>query len=263
MAASLSPFRYPGGKGRLMDSLMPLLKPILDSTMGFADVFVGGGSVVLNVAKEYPDKDLYINDKDPRLAYFWKIVASDHVDDLISRLDITPTVDMFFKLRDTKPKSEVDYAFHGIFFNKTSFSGILDAGPIGGKGQTSKYSVGCRYNPPALIKKIEVCHQLLNGRTQVDCKDFRANLVAYDPNVAIFLDPPYFEQGSGLYTEQFTDKEYIEMEKFLSKRNNWVLTIDDCQTIRDLFGKYNVSEVPAKYSINSKPKKKKELFIRG
>ena len=59
----ITPFRYPGSKNKLL----PVLMEHIDSTMvgqdSFTDVFVGGGSVLLEVAQKYPNIKLYANDK--------------------------------------------------------------------------------------------------------------------------------------------------------------------------------------------------------
>jgi DNA adenine methylase len=39
---------------------------------------------------------------------------------------------------------ELGLAF--LFFNRTNYSGIINAGPIGGKRQLSKYKMQCRFN---------------------------------------------------------------------------------------------------------------------
>ena len=72
--ATQTPFRYPGAKNKLLPLLMAHIKQILDQQNSFSDVFVGGGSVLLEVATKYPNIQLFANDKDRGVYCFWKIV---------------------------------------------------------------------------------------------------------------------------------------------------------------------------------------------
>ena len=51
-------------------------------------------------------------------------------------------------------KETYQIGFAGLFLNRTNFSGILKAGPIGGKAQTSKYKLDCRFNKERIIQSI-------------------------------------------------------------------------------------------------------------
>jgi DNA adenine methylase len=152
-----TPFRYAGSKNKMLPILMEHLDPLLVKNDSFCDVFVGGGSVLLEVAAKYPKMKLFANDKDKWVSSFWSIVASDDfqkLNELIERLEAPPTIELFYKLRETAPKNDIDNAYRALFFNRTCFSGILSSGPIGGKQQKSKYKVDCRFNFTKLKKKI-------------------------------------------------------------------------------------------------------------
>ena len=49
--ATLTPFRFPGGKNRLLPILGEYLDKIISDS--YVDVFVGGGSVLLYVSENY------------------------------------------------------------------------------------------------------------------------------------------------------------------------------------------------------------------
>jgi DNA adenine methylase len=261
MANPVTPFRYPGSKNKFLPEIRKYYPELVESSRGFADVFVGGGSVVLDVAITYPDIHLFINDKDSRISSFWKVVSSDEVTSLVNMLDVKPSISMFNSLRSETPKTDLDLAFHGIFFNRTAFSGILDAGPIGGQSQKGKYTVDCRFNSKVLIKKVMKCHDVLAGRTVVSNDDFKACMTMYDPTVSLFLDPPYYEQGNALYTKGMSGDNHQQLKDRLVKRSKWLLTLDDCDFIRGLYKDCRIDVINAKYLINSKPKYKTELFI--
>ena len=73
-----SPMRYPGSKAKLMKALMPHIDIMMLNRGEFCDAFIGGGSVLLEVADKYPKIKLYANDKDKWiysfLSYHIKII---------------------------------------------------------------------------------------------------------------------------------------------------------------------------------------------
>ena len=265
--AIITPFRYPGSKNKLLPVLMELIEPLVQDDQKFVDVFVGGGSVLLEVANTFPKAELYANDKDYWMYCFWKIVAGTDVNklnDLLALIETNPTLDLFYKLREEDTKDELRCAYKAIFFNRTTFSGIFYSGPIGGKEQKSKYTVDCRYNAKKLKSKILACNKLLAGRTQVSNDDF-AN---YEPlnkqNYTAYLDPPYYVKGNVLYIEHMKPAEHENLSKILSARGNWVLSYDDCPEIRALYSSKRIFDLAARYCITGKKdnwENKNELII--
>lgn len=267
MAAVETPFRYPGAKNRLISVLMNHLDKILDGATQFSDVFVGGGSVLLAVAKKYPNIQLFANDKDYWMYCFWKVVAgtdSNKLAELLDLVAIKPTLELFYKLREEETNDEIKCAYKAIFFNRTTFSGILYSGPIGGKGQKSKYTIDCRYNPDKLKKKILNCNKLLAGRTEVENKDFSDYEILTKTNCHAYLDPPYYHKGNVLYIEKMNEFQHEQLSEILHKRSNWILSYDDCIEVRNLYQQHQLLYLMTRYSINGKKdnwESKRELII--
>ena len=267
MAAVETPFRYPGAKNKLIPLIMEQLDKILDGATQFSDVFVGGGSVLLAVAKKYPNLQLFANDKDYWMYCFWKIVSgtdSNKLDELLDLVAVQPTLELFYKLREEETTDEIRCAYKAIFFNRTTFSGILYSGPIGGKEQKSKYTVDCRYNATKLKNKILKCHKLLSGRTEVENKDFADYEVLTKTNLPAYLDPPYYHKGNILYIEKMDEFQHKQLAEILHKRDNWTLSYDDCIEIRDLYQNHQILYLVTRYSINGKKQNwqtKNELII--
>lgn len=262
----LSPFRYPGSKAKMLPILMEHLDPMIRQHNKFVDVFVGGGSVLLEVAKKYPTATLYANDKDPFIYSFWQLVAGDgsKLEDLFKLVEQPVTLELFYKLREASPKNDIERAYRAIFFNRTTFSGIANSGPIGGKEQKSKYTVDCRYNAKKLKEKILQCNKLLVGRTTVDNEDFSLyDQLCINPTPA-YLDPPYYIKGEALYNTFMKTEEHTLLAKILTNRQNWLLSYDDCPEIRELYKTKSVIDLAARYSINGKKNNwehKNELLI--
>ena len=252
--ATLTPFRYPGAKNKLISILDASLIDLgIKQNSNFIDAFVGGGSVLLNVAERYPNLELFGNDKDYWMASFWKIVSDGQSLKLQELLDLMAqpvTLEHFYKLRQTPPISDVEAAYRAIFFNRTTFSGILYSGPIGGKEQKSKYKVDCRYNYSKLKEKILVCHELLKGRTTIENVDFEKYSPLVNENWLVYLDPPYVVAGESLYTEHMSETAHENLGKILLNRKNWLLSYDDSDIIRRIYQNCNIYNISGNYSIN-------------
>lgn len=270
-----SPFRFPGAKNKLIPILMEHLNPLLKTSSIYCEPFIGGGSVALEVAKQYPSIKIYLNDKDPWISSFWSIVASSDttkLDRLLSLLDHIPTIETFYRLAGTSPTNDLERAHYAIFFNRTCFSGIVKrndlnhvtSNPIGGREQKSQYHVFCRYNSKKLKEKILQCHKLLVGRTIVDNEDVNDYLSKLDKDTILYLDPPYYVKASILYNKYMQHQEHVNLANALDNRNSWVLSYDDTIEIRSLYKNKQIIDLSCNYSINGSKKnwsKKNELII--
>lgn len=78
----LSPLRYPGGKSKMIDHLLPYLK----GKKYFVEAFCGGASFGLSLLESGMIEKLILNDLDPNVYAFWNIVCSDHYKELIQRI---------------------------------------------------------------------------------------------------------------------------------------------------------------------------------
>ena len=265
--ATLTPFRYPGAKNKMLPILMEYIGKVHKDAYPFCDAFVGGGSVALEVAGKYPKSHIYLNDKDFWIYSFWDVVAGSETSklpDLLALIDQPATLEQFYKLKEEDTADKLRCAYKAIFLNRTTFSGILKSGPIGGKEQNSKYPVDCRYNAAKLKKKILACNKLLQGRTTVLNEDIINFLRAQDCNTTIYLDPPYVKAGKALYTEYMTEEEHKNLGKVILNRQKWVLSYDDSDIIRGIYQDCDIYNTDGKYCINGAKtewSRKNELII--
>lgn len=264
--ATLTPFRYPGAKNKMLPILMEHIKPLMVGQSSFCDAFVGGGSVALEVAKKFPYHNIILNDKDYWMYSFWDIVAGNETSQLpalLQLIDQPATLEQFYKLREDEDDSKLSAAYKAIFFNRCTFSGILKSGPIGGKDQKSKYTVDCRYNASKIKQKIIAINKLLFGRTTVYNQDINQFLIILK-DCPLYLDPPYVKKGKDLYTEYMVLEEHRQMSEVLKFKKNWVLSYDDCEEVRFFYKDSEIIDLAARYCINGKKnswEKKNELII--
>lgn len=231
-----SPLRYPGAKSQLAPTIGRLIAAASQSRAVqqvelLVEPFAGGGSVSLRLVGAGLVDRVLLADADPLVAAFWQAAAAD-TEELIDRMQDehrrhvapggTSAVQRWDWWRAWTPPPgssawdvRLDAAMKALFLNRTSFSGIIHgrAGPIGGRAQTSKYGIGCRFNPATLAKRIAfVGHLYDTGRLlDVWCKDWRVTLndvaSAYKTllpsRVVAYLDPPYLEKSEKLYQRSF------------------------------------------------------------
>ena len=87
-----------------------------------------------------------------------------------------------------------------FYLNRTNFSGILRAMPIGGMSQLGKYKMDCRFNKKDLCNRIELISHLRDRITLCNLDAiFLLNTIGSD--AFIYADPPYEKEGRGLYSK--------------------------------------------------------------
>jgi len=255
-------FRYPGAKSKFLPIFRREFYPSLKDT--FTDVFVGGGSVLLDVAEHFPDIKLHANDLNENIFSFWKLVSGEQpLDSFFQLLDQKPTIELFYHLKDTPPISLEDFAYRGIFFNRTTFSGIETAGPIGGRLQKSQWTIDCRYNAAKLKTEILKARALLKGRTVVTNINASVSLDAF--NGFLYLDPPYYVKGDQLYRYKMDKEAHSRLASLLKSIPSWVLSYDSCPEIEKLYADFSIEYLDARYSINGSKTtwaKSSEVLIR-
>lgn len=261
--------RYPGGKTKLIDKIMLSLNPLLIIATDYHDPFVGGGSVALHVAQKYPSLKIHLNDKDPNIASLWKMIATGSDADigaLHDSLKVSPTTKLFYDLQEKQPSSTLEAAQRTILLNRMSFSGMLDSGPIGGKDQNGKYKIDSRFNYARICSDILKARKLLYGRTTVENISALEYLKRqFSKTDVLYLDPPYYLQGPNLYPVFMSDEEHQAFSSKLRYLNNWVLSYDAANEIKNLYESWSdIHSLYSTYSISigyGERKERNELLI--
>jgi DNA adenine methylase len=251
--------RYPGGKSRLFSSIYHRVAPLLNASDTYVEPFVGGASAALSIAELHPKLHLVLNDKDEGIAALWRVVAgaSRGREDLKRLIhNAVPTVELReqFKARYGLPAEPVQRAFETLLLIRTSFSGIIPGGRIGG-------AIDSRWRPARLCAEIDRAHALLRDRCEVLCGDAVALLSTFGPRAATYADPPYVEKGDELYRERFSPADHAALAHRLRGLSRWVLSYDDCPTVRELYGWANVEQVQVRYSDSKSRVLRKELLV--
>jgi DNA adenine methylase len=262
-------FRYPGGKSKLLPKIWDHLEPLLDNDNPYIEPFVGGGSIMLYVASKYPQKTIFINDKNYGISSFWSIVTGEDqskINKLLSLIDQKPTINLHKDLRKDNSEEDVFCAYKALFFNRCNFSGIESSGPIGGEAQKGKYKIDCRYNPSKLKDRINEINSICRGRVFSSNLDINDYHLFWENDYAAYIDPPYLIKGKELYNHFMTTDDHESFSTRLKNRKNWILSYDDNEKIRELYKDIEIVDLNARYSINGKKTEwsvKNELIIKN
>ncbi len=235
-----SPFRYPGGKSKLANLIA---KICLHNNLRqhFVEPYAGGASVALYLLMKQKVAKITINDYDRSIYAFWHAVLyeTESLCNLIKNTDINiSNWEKAKKIQENKNKADfLSLGFSTLFLNRTNRSGLIQAGPIGGKNQNGKYKIDCRFNKLAIIKRILSIAQYKNV-INVSNKDALTLIQQYDqPRTIFYLDPPYYFQGHTLYAHYYTPQDHKKLSTTISnmKYAHWILSYDNVKAIKEIY----------------------------
>lgn len=242
-------FRYPGGKSKIAGALVSEIVSLSCGGDEYREPFVGGGGVFLPVLASGKFKRIWINDYDYGIYCIWLSIHS-FCPDLTERVrSFTPTVDSFYRFReilsaDCRTIHPAEVAFMKIALHQMSYSGLgaRAGGPIGGLGQKSKYSVGCRWSPENITNQIKAIHAAMRPLDIVVTNmDYQAMLDG--ENAVMYLDPPYYHQGNSLYHVGFSEHNHrVLAERLQTVKFPWLLSYDKCDDVKGLYAWANLRE---------------------
>lgn len=258
----LSPLRYPGGKSRITDFVKQIIKDnnLLDGV--YVEPYAGGAAVALSLLMDEYVSRIIINDKDRSIYAFWHSVLYD-TDRLCQLIEETPVnMETWRAQRELqtldikKTASLLMLGFSTFFMNRTNRSGIIKAGVIGGFDQTGNYKIDARYRKEDLIARIrriayyadriELHHE--------DAVDLVNNIAQTAPqNTILYLDPPYYKKGRGLYMNYYDDADHERIRDVISHVYSlrWIVSYDNSPFIKSLYQTFRSQEFYLNYSANN------------
>jgi len=262
-----SPLRYPGSKQKFCNTLADILKANKIKPELFIEPFAGGASISLYLLQNNLVHKIALIEKDPLLASFWKTVFfdSEWLIKEVERIDVSLKKWHFFK--NYNPRTIRNKALKCLFLNRTNFSGILKAGPIGGQKQISNYKIDCRFNKKALIKKIEILASYKEKILFIEEGDYNCVIndksISFPAETFFYFDPPYVNKAKNLYNFYFTDADHISLKNFISNlSSNWLLSYDYEPPVHELYstfsnsGFFNITYTARATKIKNRPLKK-------
>jgi len=217
-AKRLSPYRYPGGKSKIIEYLYSHLQKTKSKKL--ISPFTGGGSFELAMIDAGVVEQLHLNDLDTGVYSLWWVIK--HIPEaIIKRLKtVKPTHSDYFKAQsiikdDYAGVDIIEAAWSSLLVNRLAYSGVFKANPLGGKNGSRKALLS-RWNPDNLISRIEKIHAL-SDKIEVTQENAVALIeeAYWQINATIFIDPPYIVKGKDLYHCFYTEDDHRELSFLL------------------------------------------------
>lgn len=246
--------RYPGGKSRAIKKIIEYFPKDLKE---MCSPFFGGGAIELSISKK--GVEVFGYDSFEELVNFWECALNKESNcktanvlwNMFHPEEITK--EWFYRWQKIFQNKEMDNyspemsaaAFYMI--NRCSFSGTTLSG-----GMSPKHP---RYNNNA-IKRFS---NFKNENVTVKLLDFEESITKHK-DIFKYCDPPYMIEHN-LYGNKGDKHKYFNHErlmKVLKSCDNWILSYNDCEIIREWYKDYKIVELNFSYGMS---KSKTELLI--
>jgi DNA adenine methylase len=257
-----TPLRYPGGKGKLANFLMLLVQQNRLTNLHYVEPYAGGAAVALALLFHEYAAHIYINDISIPIYAFWHAVLNE-TDELCRRIRNTEVnVEEWYRQKEVFKRSDqeslLDLGFATFFLNRTSRSGILNGGIIGGKKQTGPWKLDARFNKEDLIRRITKVAQF-RSRIHISKEDAATLIRQVVPNLPaqtlVYLDPPYYVKGQDLYDNFYHHDNHAEIASLVASiPQYWLVSYDDVLQINKLYDAYQKRTYSLNYSAATRQK---------
>ena len=270
----ISPLRYPGGKSSLSGYIGDVLEANMLTSCTLYEPYVGGGSVSLELLERGSISRAVWLERDPLVYAFWYCLIN-HGYELygeIESLDVTiENWNSLLSFRDVTelPKSDEELlklGVAGLFFNRTNFSGIMKAGPIGGKNQSSNYNIDCRFKKDRILGLIKYLYEKYADHIEIHYGDAVTFLKTRRNEILngfsfVYIDPPYYKEGKNLYRYYYSDDDHTKLAKYITNQTYpWLISYDDDFFIRRLYKRSEIQPIYLDYTAKTS-RKGMELLI--
>ena len=258
-----SPLRYPGGKGKLAYYIQSVIHNNDLNGGHYLEPYAGGAAVALNLLQDNLMATVQLNDVDVAIYSFWRSVLQE-TEELCRMIRDTPVDMHMWKLQrnllmQDHNKPSLKLAFAAFFLNRSNRSGILKAGAIGGNHQSGKWKIDVRFNKTDLINRIQKIAAFGN-RISVTNLDTAELLDSLNTNhhpaakMLIYLDPPYYQKGQGLYRNFYDHGDHMLIRAKLDRLRefNWLVSYDNVTQIKDIYRHYRQKEFNLTYTAQNK-----------
>lgn len=225
----------------------------------YAEPFAGGCGLALSLLYGGHVAEICINDLDRGIWSFWASVLEQN-EAFIKMLETTPvTIDEWHRQREIlsqKDTGVLELGFATFFLNRTNRSGVIKGGGvIGGLDQSGNYKIDCRFNVDDLTRRLRRVFRYRDRiqLTNLDALDFLDHCSTFPERSLLFIDPPYFKKGPGLYTSYYKADDHALLAKRVKRiKTPWLITYDDVLNIRNLYDDIPQFRFDIRYSLNEK-----------
>ncbi|MCC2963430.1 DNA adenine methylase [Massilia sp. IC2-278] len=240
-----TPLRYPGGKAKFAPFITKILQ--LNNLVGghYFEPYAGGAGIALELLYDNTVSHVHINDFDPAIFDFWETVTK-YPNELLRLIHDTPVdMDQWHHwrsiMRGEIEADQISRGFATLFMNRTNRSGILKAGVIGGLSQSGDYKLDARFKKSVLAERIIRIAKNTNKISvyNEDALSILKRSKDFLPTKSlIYLDPPYYVKGQGLYRNFYSHSDHVNIATYLKKprfNRPWVVSYDNVEEIRNMY----------------------------
>ncbi|MFN8254495.1 MAG: Dam family site-specific DNA-(adenine-N6)-methyltransferase [Bacteroidales bacterium] len=286
--------KWVGGKRQLLEKFQDLYPLELKESKikNYYEPFLGGGAVFFDIAQNYEIENAYLYDINDELILTYIVVQKDvyKLIDLLANFSIQykklselKQKEFYYEIRESfnTNRHQTDYRNYSekwilraaqiIFLNKTCFNGLFR---FNSKGEFN--SPQGRYKNPKILDEQNLLNasKLLVNAT-IKKADFREIKRDIKNNSFVYFDPPYkpistTANFTAYNKKEFPDEEQVQLAglfDYLDKKGHWLMlsnsdpkNIDPNNNYFDkLYGKFKITRVEAKRSINSNPAKRNAI----
>lgn len=260
-------FRWLGGKGQLLDRIVPLLP---EGRIAFRDLTFGGGALFARLAAEGRIGQAYLSD------FNWRLIAAyaavkDHLDEVVSMLEpVRDTPEEYARARAAlnalRPcQDDVAVGALVIQLNRTSFNGLWRENARG--EYNAPRGGGVRGDGAPILDakfgaKLSGMRDALRTTGAVlDPSDFGQGCYGARLGDLIFADPPYLPRAKASFTSYVGGRGFDEAEHrrlalhlaYAGERGaKFLVASSDTPLAREIYSPLGeVVEVRARRAVNS------------
>ncbi|MDO9639701.1 MAG: DNA adenine methylase [Pseudotabrizicola sp.] len=239
-----SPLRYPGGKGKMVSFVRQVVRENGLSDGLYVEPYAGGAAVAMELLLTEEVSRIAINDISPHIFCFWSSVL-DRTEELCRMIVETPlSVPEWDRqkliLQGKDISDPLALGFATFYLNRTNRSGILNGGIIGGRAQAGEWTIGARYNAKELAARVASIANLRSriSLSNLDAIEFiKSGAKSWGDRTLVYLDPPYYVKGKGLYHHYYRHDDHVEVCQSLAAlvRQKWIVSYDDAPEIAAIY----------------------------
>lgn len=272
--------KWAGGKRQLLEILLSVVPRSYESGRHrYLEPFFGGGALFFAlsnpavhrglVGPRKASKRFELGDLNPELVNFYKVVR-DRPKDLInaaSRLALKTGESDFYRVRGSRPTSEVGRAARLLYLNRLCFNGLYRVNSSG----VFNVPFGNYKNPTVVnAHQIEACSSVLR-LANIRASHFSEVLRKATSGDLVYLDPPYIPLSPTASFASYSKEGFNESDQRhlaavvmdLTERGiRVILSNSDTPLSREIFGSLNLYSILATRAISASAKsriKVKEL----
>ena len=211
-SVSPGPFiRWAGGKSKLAELIVSTFISDFDTNKNkFYEPFAGSAAVSFYLSRYITGKNLILNDVNPDLMITYLQIATN-LDELLRELKKikTKTSEIeYYKIRDSRPITDVKKAARFIYLNKTSFNGLWR---VNSKGE---YNVpyGKKNNPNILNTDLLIANSRYLHKSKIRIGSYTSSVNDAKKGDVVYFDPPYIPLINNKSFSQYAKDDFLEAD---------------------------------------------------